>query len=524
GPNFMSKTKKFRGSGARAFLYLRVSSGKQAAKELSVPDQRKQLRAYCEREGWEIANEYVETGSAFHGHRPIFDEMIEAANHGSERVDFIVVHSFSRFFRDAVEAELTLRSLEKRGTTLISITQDFGDDEGGQLVRRLLMLFDEHSSKETSKHVRRTMTENAKQGFWNGGPTPFGFRTYVAEQRGQTIKKKLEIAPDEADLVKIIFDLFLTGDGSSGPMGVKRITSWLNENGYRTRRGSKWSIKVVHQLLTSTTVKGEFVFGKTRDIDNTVTVSVPEIIKPYDFDIVQRMLKARDPKKTPPRDTTSDILLSKIACCGHCGSGMTIATGKGGRYRYYKCGGEMKKGKTFCPGMIVPMDPFDTLIIDEVSDKLFTKDRMQEMLAGLMERQAAKRLDNSGHLERVTSEFHEAEQGLKRIYGAIATGVLDSSDPTLQQHIADAKERKDFAQAARDRALAELAPETEITDKSIERFTDFVRERLKGGDTQFKRAYLRAVIDKIVVNENTIKIVGASSSRRHSNVRASAVH
>jgi site-specific DNA recombinase len=47
---------------ARAALYLRVSTGRQAEGDLSIPDQRRQGKAYCQSRGWEIAADYVEPG------------------------------------------------------------------------------------------------------------------------------------------------------------------------------------------------------------------------------------------------------------------------------------------------------------------------------------------------------------------------------------------------------------------------------------------------------------------------------
>ena len=68
------------------------------------------------------------------------------------------------------------------------------------------------------------MRESAKQGFWNGSPPPLGYRTYVAEQRGAKNKKKLEIDPAEAELVRLIFKLYSEGDDKSRPLRVKETT------------------------------------------------------------------------------------------------------------------------------------------------------------------------------------------------------------------------------------------------------------------------------------------------------------
>ncbi|WP_278069934.1 recombinase family protein [Brevundimonas sanguinis] len=69
------------GLQSRAALYLRVSTGRQAVNDLSIPDQRRQLEAYCESKGWETTAEYVEPGNtATDDRRPSFQSMIEAAD------------------------------------------------------------------------------------------------------------------------------------------------------------------------------------------------------------------------------------------------------------------------------------------------------------------------------------------------------------------------------------------------------------------------------------------------------------
>lgn len=496
----------------RAALYLRVSTGAQAVKDLSVPDQRKQLEEYCRRKGWQVVGEYQEASSGFQGSRSEFDKMLEEAKYGERRFDLIVVHSYSRFFRDEVEAELTIRALQKRGIQVVSITQEVGQGEMGDLLRRFIMLFDEHSSRETSKHVKRSLRENARQGFWCGGPTPYGFRTYVASHRGETAKKKLEPDPIEAEVIRKMFDLLENGDGQSGPMGVKSITAWLNENGYRTRSGKNWTIGMVHRLLTNSTIKGDYLYGKKAGIETAVRISVPEIIPAHRFDMAQKILRGRNPKKTPPRDTTSNILLSKIAVCGHCGSGMTISTGKGGKYRYYSCSGEMRRGKSTCPGMRVPMDAFDQFIIETLSNRLFSNQRVREMLLDLMERQAIRRYEKNGHLDQIRAEINEAEKRLRRFYDAMETGAIDPSEPTFKERLAALTEKRNLAKAAEERALAELQPTAKLTEKTVKTFAAFVRKQLSEGNTQFKRQYLRAVLDKIIVNEDSVKIFGANAT------------
>src|SRR5207302_7116380 len=110
---------------------------------------------------------------------------------------------------------------------------------------------DEYQSKENAKHVIRSMKENARQGFWNGATPPLGYKLIEAEKRGAKIKKKLEIDLVEAETVRLIFKLYLLGDGSSGALGVKEIVKWLNGRGYRTPRRKSFAVVPVHKLPTN---------------------------------------------------------------------------------------------------------------------------------------------------------------------------------------------------------------------------------------------------------------------------------
>ena len=138
----------------RAALYLRVSTGRQAESDLSIPDQRRQAKAYCASRGWEIVADYVEPGlSATDDRRPEFQRMIDAATTKPPAFDVILVHSFSRFFRDQFQLEFYVRRLAKAGVRLVSITQELGDDPMSNMIRQIMALFDEYQSKENAKHT-----------------------------------------------------------------------------------------------------------------------------------------------------------------------------------------------------------------------------------------------------------------------------------------------------------------------------------------------------------------------------------
>lgn len=501
---------------SRAALYLRVSTGRQAESDLSIPDQRRQATDFCKARGWGVAAEFVDAGlSGTDENRPELQRLLDLATGGGSPFDVVVVHSFSRFARDHFALEHAVRRLRKHGVRLVSVTQDLGDDPMSVMVRQVFALFDEYQSKENAKHVLRAMKENARQGFWNGAAAPYGYAVVTAEQRGAKTKKRLAIDPVEAEIVRLMFALVLEGDGASGPLGVKAAVSLLNERGHRTRGGARWGVGQLHKLLTSTTYKGEYRFNrkvwKTKEDkpeDQQVIVPVDPIIDPSAFDALQARLKARNPKTVPPRVVSGPILLTGLATCASCGGGMMLRTGKSGRYRYYVCATCATQGKSACKGRSVPMDRLDDLVTEKLAETLFTPDRVRSILTGILDRQASRSEDHAHRMTALHNKVSDAEARLGRLYQAIEAGIADMTDPTLKDRLAALKAERDGAKKALDRAFAELQPSARITAEKIEAFARLMRENVTTGSIPFRRAYIRAVVDQVEVDDSEVRIHG----------------
>ena len=83
------------------------------------------------------------------------------------------------------------RRLNKAGVKIISITQPTGEEVSGEMMRRIISLFDdEYQSRENSKHTLRAMNENARRGFFNGSMPPFGYKLEEVDVPGKKGKKR----------------------------------------------------------------------------------------------------------------------------------------------------------------------------------------------------------------------------------------------------------------------------------------------------------------------------------------------
>jgi site-specific DNA recombinase len=519
-----------RATPIRAALYFRVSTGRQADSDLSIPDQRRQAENFCKARGWEAVAEFVEPGqSATDDRRPEFQRMIDAATTKPPAFDVIVVHSYSRFFRDQFQLEFYVRRLAKNGVRLVSITQELGDDPMSNMIRQIMALFDEYQSRENAKHTLRAMKENARQGYWNGSRAPIGYRIVDAGQRGQKTKKTLEIDPIQAETVRLIFKLAREGVGTSGAMGVKSIVTYLNANNIRTRDGGRWGLGALHKVLTRTTYVGRHQFNthdwKTsarKPESEIVEMVVPPIIEPAQFEEVQALLKSRSPALTAPRVVSGPTLLTGICFCAGCGMAMTLRTGKSGRYRYYTCSTKARQGETGCRGRTVPMEKLDALVADHIERRLLKPERLQDILSTVLNRREERAERRAEHIAELRKRAAEADAKLMRLYEAIENGVADLADPRLKDRVAELTAIRDQSRLDADRAAAEIERAGPIlTPEALTTFARQARKRMRDDKGGYRRDHLRALAQRVEVDEREVRIMGHKSALLRTLVAAS---
>lgn len=152
----------------KAAIYARVSSEKQAEKELSIPSQLKALRRYALERGWDIVDEYVdEAESAKSASRPAFQEMVAAAKKKERPFNIILVWKLSRFARNREDSIIYKSLLRKRGISVISINEHIDDTAAGRLLEGMFQVIDEFYSANLAQDTMRGMKENMNRGVFN---------------------------------------------------------------------------------------------------------------------------------------------------------------------------------------------------------------------------------------------------------------------------------------------------------------------------------------------------------------------
>lgn len=259
----------------------------------------------------------------------------------------------------------------------MAITQEVVQDAEGDLVRSVLSNFDEYQSRQTARFTRDTMRRNAEAGFWNGAVPPVGYTTEIAEMRGPKAKKRLVIEPAEALLVQQIFRMKRIGV-EQGPMGYRKIVTHLNDKGV-TLRGRKFHISNLRDIPTRSTYRGRHLCGvhdtrngTKRSEEEWQEVPVPVIIPEAEWLEVQAGIARNASHITPARIVSGPTMLAGIAKCGHPerGHALAIATGNGGRYRYYRCSRRLRRGETACPGTSIRDGKLEAIVVNAMAERL----------------------------------------------------------------------------------------------------------------------------------------------------------
>ena len=516
----------------RATAYVRVSTSRQAEHETSLADQIAAITAYCETRGILLVDVYREPGaSATDDNRPQFQSMIEAATGRERPYDLLIVHSFSRFFREQFEFERYRRKLAKAKVELVSITQDVGEGATGDLVRSILSKFDEYQSAETAKHVRRSMVANAKQGFWNGSRPPLGYKVLVAERRGDKDKKVLAVDETEAPLVRRIFSLYLEGDGESGPIGVKKIASWLNQRGY-AYRGKPFHVSNVDAVLRRTTYAGTHYFNRTdsrtgerRSREQWVPMEVPPIIDEQSFETVQARMAARNPRQTPARVVSGPTLLIGIVRCGcpRCQGALTIRTGKSGRYRYYACSRRATRGETACPGRSIRMEKLDGIVLDALEQRVLSPERLPKLLEAFLEQSDASDGKRRDELASMRTEKTNSVGALNRLYELVEQGLASPTNRDFAERLTHHRTRIASLTADIEGVERQLkSGRRSITPETVGRFGTLLRDGLRGDNPALRQAYVRLLIDQVVVEDEQVHIRGSRKALERAAIATAA--
>lgn len=144
--------------------------------------------------------------------RPDFKKMMAAAK--ERKFKAIIVYRLDRISRNISDFSSLIEELARLDIAFLSIKEQF--DTGSPMGRAMMYIasvFSQLERETIAERIRDNMHELAKTGRWLGGTTPIGFESKGEEKVTVDGKKKktfkLKLVPQEAEIVRLIYDLFI---------------------------------------------------------------------------------------------------------------------------------------------------------------------------------------------------------------------------------------------------------------------------------------------------------------------------
>ncbi len=312
-----------------AAAYIRVSTDDQL--EYSPDAQLTEIRKYAAGHGYLLPREFIFLDEGISGKRTAkrdaFNQMIGTAKQKPRPFDAILLWKFSRFARNREDSIVYKSMLRKDlGIDVISISEPLADDKMSIIMEAMIEAMDEYYSINLAEEVKRGMTEKARRGGLQSTAS-FGYR--VEDHR-------LVPVPEEAALVRSIFDRFLAGEG------LFPMAKWLNEMGVKTHRGNRFENRTIEYILRNPVYIGKLRWnpaGRTRrDFTNENIILADAghepLISLETWEAAQRRMAAVKAQwKYHGRPITEHKRwLSGIVRCAQCGGPLIFS-----KPHYWKC-------------------------------------------------------------------------------------------------------------------------------------------------------------------------------------------
>lgn len=340
----------------RAREYLRVSLDR-SGRERSQDDQHKDNQRVVDRYGWNLGDAYRETGSASRyaqKSRKDFDRLMTDLPAGRFEADVLIIWEASRGSRKVGEWVSLLDLCEAQGIRIYVTTHGrLYDPRNGRDRRTLLedAVDSEYEASKTSDRVRRTTETEAAEGKPHG-PVPLGYKREYDPRTGKLLR---QIEDTESSMII----RFLFGELKAGNSLVA-IARLFTERGWTNGMGRPFHPQQLRNIALNATYAGIRVHRPRRpDGSRDGLAHMPlmpgtrqskgqwePLVDPADFWAVQRILT--DPRRKTSRSGAARHLLSRIARCGECGSGLVGAQARGYKEPIYRCptGGHVSLGKS----------------------------------------------------------------------------------------------------------------------------------------------------------------------------------
>lgn len=441
--------------------------------------------------------------------RPEFLKMIRMCK--QQKIDLIITKSISRFARNTVDCLEYVRQLKDLGIGVIFEKENLNTlTMTSEFMIALYGSFAQAESESISKNVSW-----GKQKAYAEGKVSFQYAKLLGYKKGENGKP--EIVPEEAETVRMIYNLFLDG------LSFTRIKKMLENQNLLTATGKKiWSESNIKSILKNEKYVGDALLQKTFTVDcitkkvqknngerpmYLVTNHNDPIIDRDIFNRVQQELARRTSKRkisdktiTEQGKYSSKYALSELLICGHCGTPYRRCTWTscGRKQIVWRCISRLEHGKKYCSDSpTIHEAPLQRAILSVVNEYLDCREAITKILkaniGSVLECQGQQKIIN------LENRLKELDKARNDIISLITSGGCDEDKMDSEFAKIYAEEHSINEQLAELKKKAEISADTQ---EKIDRAMDMI-EHEKFKIEVFDNVIIRKLIDCIKVLSKT---------------------
>lgn len=235
---------------------------------------------------------------------------------------------------DSLDQGTVSRAFFLSGTQIVTPTKTYDpDNEFDEEYFEFSLFMSRREYKAIRRRMQRGRQSSVKEGKYCGSVSPYGYnRVKLKNEKGYS----LEVNPDEAPAVKLIFEWYAHGypgpDGCRRQIGTTMIARHLDELGYKPRKTDTWRPTAIASILQNPTYIGKTVWNRRKNVksvkDNVVSISRPRsdpdlyegrhpaLVDESTFDIVQERYSQHEKRHYL---LTVRCPLAGILICSKCG-------------------------------------------------------------------------------------------------------------------------------------------------------------------------------------------------------------
>ena len=474
--------------------------------------------------------------------RPEFQKMMKLV--ARNKIQAVVCYKLDRVSRSLADFSEFRKVLQAKQVEFVSITEKFDTTTpAGKAMMDIVIVFAELERATIAQRIRDNMLQLARSGRWLGGNRPTGYKSkeiigsYALDGK---IRKayKLEIVPEEIEIVKIIFQKFLEFNS------LTKTETYLLQNHIVTQTGRKFSIQGIRAILKNPVyakatpeVKeyfgsrgaevcsadeqfdnrhGMMVYNKTMESVSSTNKERPMeewivavgkhrgVIAGGDWLKAQRFLQ-QNASKAFRKPRSNVALLSGLLFCGSCGSHMrpkaTQRKNAEGQYVFnYLCETKEKSRGQLCQMETISGNQLDKMVCEEIVKQGNAANGYLKMLRSLQKKIQNDEKFVQMQLDSLRKQKKEIEKRIENSVKAFSTTDSEATHRLIEKQIEELQvEQKDISE--RLKKQEELASLKIISNEEIERMQKYLSDYGNAFRTlsiEEKRDALRLFVKKVI--------------------------